>query len=263
MKKQTQALMAEPSARLSLEDALEEHPFMDWISKHGKNIFYVFLTAFSLLFIMSLWLSRSTSEAAVDYQNANRYFQQFEKQAAGSAIHEESLANLNSILEKNPNLHSKYDGQIAQTLINRNQIDKAMPFVNATLQRTSKDSIANYSQFSKITTLIGASQNQQALEQSVALKLQLLDRKQKELSQEGDDFLFAINLLRIAFLQQAIGAQADEINAWQDWAQYSNVSSSVQPNFDAKAFASAAQLFSDGNVSLADYIDSRLKTLSK
>jgi len=191
------------------------------------------------------------------------FFQQFEKSGASPASQEESLKNLSVILQKYPALHSKYDGKIAQTLINKNQIDKAAPFVNATLQRTSKDSFANYSQFSKITMLIGANQNQQALELSTALKNQLLTEKQNELSKGGDDFLFAINLLRIAFLEQAIGSEANEVKAWQDWALYSKTNSSIQPNFDAKAFASAAQLFSDGEVSLADYIDSRLKTLSK
>lgn len=263
MKKQTQAILAEPSAKLNLEDAFEEHPFMEWISKHGKNILYGLLAVLCLLFVIFLWLSQGSAEAAVDYKNATVYFQQFEKVTNTPASQEENLENLNKILAKYPDLHSKYDGKIAQTLINRNQIEKATPFVNATLLRTRADGLEKYSDFSKITLLISTSQNKEALELSKTLQSKMISEKQKGLSQEGDDLVFAINLLRIAFLQQAIGNVDEETKAWQDWMNYSSLNSAIEPKFDTKAFASAASIFTDGNISLTDYINSRIQTLGK
>jgi hypothetical protein len=53
------------------------------------------------------------------------------------------------------------------------------------------------------------------LEQSVALKESLEDK---------ESVLYGVNLLRIAFLQQAIGNSAGELSGWQDWQEFSSVS---------------------------------------
>ena len=54
-------------------------------------------------------------------------------------------------------------------------------------------------------------------------------------------------------LEKQVGTPEDELTAWQDLKQAESV--------DAKAFEQVIQLFKEGNVTLADYIEAREKTL--
>lgn len=230
---------------------------MEWVLWNGKKILYSIFGGFLILFILSLWLLRSNSEASKGYFDALSDFQSFEK-AVTTEKQAAALGQLSSVLNSYPDLHPLYDGKIAQTLINRHQTRPATPFATATLKRTHSDQLSAYEAYSQISLAIVENDFQLALQRSITLKQKLsLDKA----SEVNADLLFAFNLLRMPFLYQAMAASAEELAAWHTWKQYEGGQGEDHLSLDPQAFAMVASLFVDGKLSLNDYIDGRIKAL--
>ncbi|MBA3239061.1 MAG: hypothetical protein H0T62_12035 [Parachlamydiaceae bacterium] len=259
-------------------DVLDQHPFIAWIMEHGENILYTLLGAIILLFAAYMWFSGSSTRDVGDFKSAHEEFQAFQKlSASGDSLNEsETLAKLTQILKQQPSLQAKYDGLIAQTLIERNEVAKALPFADSTFRRIGKDNLPFYIDYSEITLLIGQNRYNDAIKRSIALKENMLKILSSEKPAENQvvnqstkessfgEFLYAFNLLRIAFLQQYAGSPNEEIQSWKEWKEYTSPISMqyLGSSFDTKAFFTAAQLFNEGPLSLDYYIDERLQILA-
>lgn len=259
-------------------DVLEQHPFISWVMEHGENILYTLLGAFLLLLIAYMWFAGSSTKDIGDFRKAHEEFQTFQKpSASGDSINQgEALAKLTQTLQQQPSLQAKYDGLIAQTLIERNEVAEALPFAESTFLRIGKDNLPFYIDYSEITLLIGQNHYDEAIKRSSALKekmLKILSNEKASSSQLVDqstkessfgEFLYAFNLLRIAFLQGYAGTPDQEIKSWQEWKEYTSPigMQNLGSNFDVKAFFTTAQLFNEGPLSLNYYIDERLQTLA-
>lgn len=256
---------------------MEGNSVIEWISQHGEKLLYSILGLFSLLFLVYIWQSGSSTKMEGDYQGASRDFLAFQQAAKAGQTQEmdDAFQKLSLIMDRLPDLHAKYDGAIAQTLIDLNDIKQAKPLALATLQRVSKDQLPYYNEYAQITLLIEEGQYANAIQRSLSLKEKLIQNLQQTEQQQKADasvtsepsfgsLLFAFNLLRIAFLEEHMNNNAKEIESWKEWNMYtSHTNTQLLPPVDRKAFFTIAQLYNEGALSLDSYIQTRLKSLEE
>lgn len=246
-------------------ESLEDNPYLHWISNNGRLLLYIILGIIILAFIIYRFNSSSHTKAGNDYLLAERNYQLIQNPSAkDEKSQQDALNQLGEILKRQPDLHPKYDGLLAQILLNRNEISQAKEFANLALGRTSEENKPFYTDFTQTTLLIAEKQYAEALKTSLSLKQKMLENAQLPSNERGfGDTLFALNLLRIAILQQELGSTSDELQTWAEWKQYAGLSKEKAPNknIDSKAFQNVYSQFEEGKLSLINYIDAREKTL--
>ncbi len=122
------------------------------------------------------------AKAENDYFKAASDFSLFTKVGPQSPSPEQQAAfeQLTKILDSRKELHSKYDAEIAQTLMIQNRPEEAVPFAERTLARVSKNNLPLYTDFAKITLLIEDKNYEAALAKSKELKEKLLLKNEEE-----------------------------------------------------------------------------------
>lgn len=257
MKKEHSASLAMHLSGLHTDNPFEEHSLMDWTMRHGKKVLSSILLGFVVLFLLSLWLFRDNFEVAKNYYATLTYFQLFEKSASPEK-QQQALLDLQKSLIQYPALQPLYEGKVAQTLLNRNLVEQSLPFANATLKRTQQKDLSDFHRFAHISLLIAEKKYSEALSNSLALKEHLAT----SLNPHGSNLIVPFNLLRIAFLQQFVGTPHEEIHSWQDFKEYQQrLQQNNQPE-QLQALNVINGLFTNGKISLDDYIDMRLKNLA-
>lgn len=232
------------STELNNPDSWEDIPFIDNLLKYRKQLLTGTLVTALLILGIFKYTSSRNQEAAIDYLNAEKFFTNFAAKGADAEASQSDLNQLQQILSRYPNLHAKYDGQLAQILIDRSQITEALPFAKLALERTHAENAPYYSKYSQTTLVIGEKKYEQALEQARMLQNELTAEKVAD-----DEVLLAFNLLRIAMLQQQLGLKAEERATWLDLQQRSSKS---------KAFASQLEHLHEGKMTLSEYIAARI-----
>jgi hypothetical protein len=228
---------------------------IDWIQEH------LALIASSAVVILgaTIWMSYQWhSGSPKDYLIAETIFNQW------SGARNEQLIKLQKILKQHPELHVKYDGPIAQKLLLCSEQGLATSFSKTTLKRVERLS-PYYAQFSQCSLLIGGKNFQEALAHSKTLK-QALDqdvefwKTKSEIVKHGQ-MLYGYNLLRIAFLEQALSNTQGEIEAWHEFKEHAGwIASSKQ--CDPHAYELICQNFQKNDVSLKDFVEYRESTLT-
>ncbi len=251
-----------PNTKLDFLDRIEEHAAVQWFSANWQKLLYGFLAGFLLLFSLYVWKARGITKAEIDYYDANQIFQVFQ---SGGENSQEAFDKLTQVLKRQPDLQSKYDGLIAQILIDRGNIAEAKPFAQNALSLLARDHLPFYIEFSATSILIAENKEAEALQDSLLLKKNMLESLSKSESEEPTfgATLFAYNLLRIAMLEQKVGSPTSELAAWNEWQNYtSGVNAFPSSSLDNKAFFSLANGINEGKVSLQDYINARLNQLA-
>lgn len=261
MKKHLQQTEKENSLNSALR--LDDNRFVDLISRHGQTILYTVLGTFGVLFTGYLWFAGSSVKSEEEFQTASERFGTIGNAKPGSPTEQKALNELSKLIAKQPDLGTKYDAPLAQLLIDRSDFKQAKPYAEAALDRVSKDQIPFFVDYAQITLLIASNHFEEAIKQSIALKEEMLKKSEhwnKSANEPSlSELLFAFNLLRIPFLQQRIGAVADEKQSWNEWKSYFNSGSNLlPPGYNVKALYTAAQLFTEGSVTLDNYIDMRM-----
>lgn len=258
------------SPQLSFLDFMDEGRITDWLSMHAKNIIFGIAATLAIIVAIFTFSSRQTSKAEQEYLQAASDFALFTKAVEvqhGPAV-KEAYERLQTLMSKHPELHAAYDGALGQTFLNRNELDAARPYVKATLARTASDALPLYAQFANTTLVIGEKNYSQALKEAIALQ-QTMNDEVAQIPQTADrsfgDELFALNLLRIAILQQEQGDRAGELKTWQEWKGYAGLDKgdSNSLKISPVAFRYAIQQLAVGSVSLPDYIAHREKELKQ
>ncbi len=241
MKKNTHPHNALPMA--DLHPSLDENPIIHWFVQNGKTLLYLLMGLLLLLVIGYRFIWGKTAKSEVEFLKAQNDFAIFQKEPAPSTTEtqDNALQNLLSLLERHPELHPKYDGLLAQTLLMRNKIDSADKLEKGALERTKQENAPLFTDYAETTLLIAQNHYPEALQRALALK--------EKLSQEENSILFALNLLRIASLQQQLGLAQDELKTWQQWKQ----------SAESPAFQTVNQLFTFGRVTLLNYIEAKEK----
>lgn len=223
--------------KLSFLETIDDHPAYEWFKEHGQKLAYVILGLFLLLFIIYLWSHKSSAKTNVDYYQSYQIFDQFQKDPSA-----DNLQAVEELLQRNPDLHSKYDGVIAQIIINHGSADKAMPFAEETLKRVSKDNLPLYNEFAAISLLSANGNDAEALNRAIAL--------QPKLNAKEMELLAAYNLLRQAMLQQKVGSPQEELASWRAWVEFANS--------HPQSAASMNALFTESQLTLSDYANARI-----
>lgn len=163
---------------------------------------------------------------AFDYFSADSLYAKWE-----TSSHEE-MDPLEKLLSRRKELHAKFDAKIAQRLLSLGKAGMAESYVAGVLKRNA-DMAACFQKFSNISLAITKEEYAVALEHSRQLK--------EELAAKGSPVLRAYNLLRIALLEEKVGAFEAAYQAWEEVER-------------GDQFASLAQMVHVEDLSLMDYI---------
>jgi predicted negative regulator of RcsB-dependent stress response len=250
----------------SFLDSFDADTIVDWLSRNSKNIIYVFLSLIALFILVYRLSSSHTVKSEKDYFQAASDFSAFMRDNSdGEAVTQEAFGRLTTLINSHPELHSAYDGAIAQTLLNRGQTAEAKPFIVNTLNRIQDEGLKLYNSFASTTLLISESQYEEALKASQTLHQTMLEELNKGIGEDRSfsEVLFAFNLLRIAMLHQQLKNNNEELLAWQQWKSYSGLDrASKKPTIiNPMAFRVIIQQLATGNIALPDYIAYREKAL--
>lgn len=243
----------------TLADHLSDHPSFQWAAKNATNILAGVALLFAVLFFLYRMSANDQTKAENDYFTAAKDFTTFV--TADTAVtpleREEAFNQLNEVLTRRPNLQEKYDAMIAQALLTKERADEATPFATRTFKRISKDNLPLYVDFAKITLLIGEKNYAQALSSTKILKEQL----NKTTQDNGITTLSTYNLIRLAMLEKALDHKAEELQAWEELNATLYTPEAMLSTNANEQRTLFENLFSDGNLSLKNYIDHREKFL--
>lgn len=221
-----------------------------WISKYGNAALYTGAALVVLFFLLYRFGSHHSANAEADFLSAAHYYDQLIA-AKDPAQQEKTVAELQEILKRRPELNADYEGDIAQFLLEWGKVGVALPLADQTLQRVSSDSISDYLSYATTSLLIEQKQYQAALDAAITLKPKL----------KNNDLVNALNLIRIALLQQQLENRAGELEAWQEWKNFAGWKGTAPTVkvLDPKIYFVVQNYYSQGIVSLQNYIESRLE----
>lgn len=232
-------------------EQVQQHPAFEWMMENRRYIPYLFIALLALIAIGYKLTSGRVAEAETNYQLAESYWMQIQKnigEVTGVSKQEDALRQLREIVNEYPELQAKYDGLIAQLLLVHGLSDEAEPYAERTQLRTDETQSPAFKEFSDITLLIAKGDHEEALQQSLTLKEKLLT---------GDEppLLLPYTMIRIAMLYQGTGQKDLESLAWDEWKQYASGDSMQKP--DPAAIKTISTLFSEGDFTLDRYIETR------
>jgi len=228
----------------------EERKFLSLLLKHRRWITASLLVVlFVTMVTLRIGASRHQSRCD-DFLRAASYFSQLRTDGGN---HDELLAQLQGIMARHDELHARYDGELAQSLLSHNRSHVAEGYAHSIAERIGQryDFAA---QFTKGTFLISEREYLEALRESIALKLALENEQREDLQT-----LYAYNLLRIAMLQQEAGTEEGELAAWEELRH--NLPQDLEGGART-GYYHLVQNFRKGNVSLIDYINERVDSLT-
>lgn len=252
----------------SLLDYLDEGRLTEWLSIYGKNLLYGLGALVALLIAIFAFSSGQNSKAEHQYlQAANDFnFLSTAEETQNPALVAETFSRLKIVMAKHPELHAAYDGSLAQIFLNKNEIQEATSYANATLTRVKSNNLTFYSDYATTTLLISGKDFKKALENAQSLQQKMKESlaSNSSIPSFGDE-LFALNLLRIGMLQQEIGDHKAELATWQEWKQYAglNAQKNSELKVNSQAFRSVIQELAVGAISLPDYFSYRENLLKK
>lgn len=228
--------------KLNLINEYDHTPLVEWITANRQNILIGFAALIGLLLITYKMLSISINSTETDYLNAETAYQNIQSDQE----RQENLTQLEGILSRRPDLHAKYDSDVAQLLIIAQDVPQATPFAEGVFKRTVNQGVDFHREYGENTLLIAAGQYESALTRTTALKEKMNQGNQKDFS----NTLYGLNLVRIAILQQALNHPKEELQAWEEVQKFAGLQE-------------ITALFADGKASLSGYIDGRKAILKK
>lgn len=245
----------------SLSDFIAENEIIKWVGDNGRTLLWLLLAFAALILFFYKVFGGGPAKLEKGYFLAQSNIDVLEK-GSDQAAQEKALEQLTTFTNQYPSLQSKYDGLIAQFLLNRDQVKVALPFANRTLVRTGKDHLPFYADYAHTSLLISQEKYQDALKEALKLKEQMISQaKGKE--REFGDTLYFFNLLRIAMLHQQLENKNEELNAWQELKQSAIENQAADYFLNADLFEKIGNQLKDGNASLLNYIQVREKLLKK
>jgi hypothetical protein len=262
MKKNKLALENALKSQMALS-SLEDNRLFQWINKNSLTILYAVLAALVLVFILSRVGDGSRTKAERDFADAETEYGLLKESLNGTeqASFNAQLASLQKLMSSHPELHAKYDGPIAQALILEGNGAEAQTFANGALQRTANEESPYYVDFARTSLLISQQHYSDALQNAVKLKETMSSANLEANS------LFALNLIRIATLQQQLGNREGELAAWNQFTAYAKRASDsdllgADGRKESQSFAQLMSSFAQGSISFDNYVEMRRKSLS-
>lgn len=215
---------------------------IEWISENKKLI----LTAIAALFILLIFafrlLAYRNQNAENEFIKADALFSQFEKNVTGNFDEaKKELSQLDVLMNRQDDLHVKFDGPIAQSLIIAGESALAMPYAENVFKRVKAEYLSDYREFSDVSLLIAKGDYETALDRSKQLSLKV--------NKEENQALYLYNLIRIAIIHGQLNHSEEEEKTWLQLQNLLNKS---------EAGAQLKQVLQSGKSSLQQYIDGKL-----
>lgn len=227
-----------------------------------KKIFFIIILAFLFIALFVIQFGTQKEQSEKDYVTLSNAFT---KWTHILDTNDESFAQVKKLLTKHPELKAEYDPLIAQNLLIAGAAEEAKPILDEILLRNAHPF---YSDYSRTSFTIASKNYQQALNEAVSLKQNMLQDQdfleaQKEKQSYGSN-LFAFNLLRIATLHQVLNNRNEESLAWKEFKQcagWEKEDVSIH-KIDKEGFHTLLSHFTIQDISLLDYIGAREKKLA-
>jgi hypothetical protein len=236
----------------------------DWVAANQKVVVAALGTLVVLVFCLFQLTGRFSAKHKSDYFELNKAFSAWLSDESHSP---KILRSLERPLREHPEVEAKFGTHIAQRMLALGDVKRADRYGSAALHRARNMTSSYYERFSRNTLAISKGQFEVALAEALRFKQELeLD----DLFWEGKDkfirsgtVLYAYNLMRIAALQRQIGSKEGELKAWQELIKNAGWKESpvYSKTYDPEAYSLLAQNFSQGDVSLLEYIEQRCKEL--
>jgi hypothetical protein len=245
-----------PSVDKLLQAPWSPQSLIDWLSHYGKPLLLAVVLLLLAIPVIYRMASVNSGQQTQDYLQADRAFERFTQPISANGdmqIQKEALKELHTLLDRTPTLHPKYDGLVAQILLNRGEIDSALEYANLAMTRTLSANRPFYKEYAQISFTVGKKEYDQALQQATLLQ-QSMREHLADTPRPFGNVLFAFNLLRIGMLQQQLGLKKEEQQTWREWQQF------MGAHQDPQLMETIASL-SEGNLSLINYIELRQKQL--
>lgn len=241
----------------TLSQTLEENSLFQWISQNGWLLLYLFFGFIALCFFIYRLAVVKDNKTETDYFDAEMAFVIFQKKESevNQTEQKEAYNKLIKLMKSHPELYAKYDGALAQILINRNEPGEAKPFANNAIKRTMEEESPFYTEFAKNTLLIADHQYSEALKNSLLLQEKMANfKKQDAVFSPFGEILLTYNLIRIGFMQKEMGLKIEELNTWKELKKLAANNN--------EAFNKINQQFEEGSFSLLNYIEAREQNLN-
>lgn len=235
---------------LELNENRKINSFVERLDKYKKPLLWGLIGCIALLILCYRLIAKQASHAEADFFQAQTLFLQLEQEKG--PIQEQSafsteLDQLDSLMQRHPELKARYEGPLAQELLSKGQTEEATRFAEEIFKRTAPDHLEHDQVYSQASLWIAEGKYDEALEQSQRLK-ETLDRLDSP-----PLMLYVFNLLRLAMLHQQLGHPQEELQIWEELQN--------QPRY-LETFLTINQVFKAGQTSLQSYIEERKKNLS-
>lgn len=234
-------VVAEPS----LSDRISTHPALEWLYQNKTNVGWALLILVAAGVMLYQTVGSWSRQAGKNYLAAeNSYLEMRSTTGETSQLASERLQRL---IAEQPDLQPKYDGLIAQFLLIRGETEAAALLAQRAINRTEAENSPYFDRYAATTLTISQGNYRPALVESMDLQKQIISN-----SQLSKSSLLPLNLLRIAMLQQKLNLEEDELNSWSQWQDL------AKEEGKATQFQQVAQLYSEGEIDLQNYIAHRI-----
>lgn len=190
-----------------------------FLQQHGKKLALVFIFFFVLFVIALVWQIRVNTRSEGEYIAAERSFSALQLLPAGQQHIETNpdYQRLVGILTRYPELNSRYDGQLAQTLIRIGNVPLAMTYADRALQGLSAEHLPFYEEYAKASLLITEGHNKEAYKRALLLQkhMEELMTKDPHASAQFGKVLLFLNRLRLATLLETMQMPQEALLAWK------------------------------------------------
>lgn len=177
----------------------------------------------------------------------------------------ELFESLHDLLQKRPKLQRRYEGLIAQVIIQSRQSKILEPISKMGFQQLQEDT-SLYVLYGEASMLIHQKSLSQALEISKRLEKSIsidLDELGENQGLSTINLLYGFNLIRIALLQKDLGRAQDELQTWQNVESFLHWGKNQLSHGQASLTEIIIDNFRDKQVYLPDFIRARKQALSR
>ncbi len=236
----------------------------EWVTEHSRTILIGLMSLILLAFFLFQVSGKLSTGKKSDYLEVQRAFTAW---TAEEKQDPKLFAGLEKPLSRHPELEAKFGTHIAQRLLSLGDVRKAGQYATAALKRSHALTSSYYERFSRNTLAISQGKYPEALEEAKQMKAELEKdgafwEKRDKLVHSGT-LLYAYNLLRIAALERETGSKEGELKAWEELVSHAGWKGApANPmTYDREAYSMLAQNFSEGDLTLLDFIEQRKKEL--
>src|SRR5271154_7097527 len=137
--------IATQTSQVSWSERIGQDPIFHWILSYGRYLIIAIVTLIAILLLFYRTSEHYSATAETDFAIAAQNFAHFQREVTQGANREviegKGFKELQHILNRRPELHSKYDGALAQLLLLIGANDLAEEYAQLALARTSLDAL--------------------------------------------------------------------------------------------------------------------------